>query len=176
MPASPQKPGQQAASAPPGTPAQDKPGGSDAPPAPAAPPAAVEAPAATTPGRLWEALANLSIGRRVVNTADRAGEMLADIVHRGETVWLTDEVAHRFLTGHRVPMIRPASESGTPAPVVTARQAFGRRPAAAQFDALPDPAGATTVMVNDPTSPESHPEASDPLPGATADAEAARGL
>lgn len=125
--------------------------------------------------RLWVALTHLSIGRR--NT-DPKGELLADIVHRGETVALTDEQAHGFLTRHRVPVIRPAKEQNDPAPAIRARDLFGERPRAEAFGARPDPPGASTVTVNpdvpDPADPRNAPEATDPQTDFSVDPDAAK--
>lgn len=57
----------------------------------------------------YEALTNLSVGRR----SGPASEKATDIVHKGETVHLTEEEAARFLdpNRHRVPVIRPAPDA-----------------------------------------------------------------
>lgn len=107
----------------------------------------------------WEALTNLSVGR----PGDQGKQ--ADVVHPGETVTLTEEQAHGFLTNHRVPVIRPADEAAEAHPTITARSLFGQRPRAEQFGARPDPAGATKVITpgQDPGAAENAPEASDPV-------------
>lgn len=133
----------------------------------------------------YQALTNLSIGR---TARDRTGEKLADIVHKGETVHLTDEQARGFMTRHRVPVIRPVDEQDEPAPVIGARQLFGERAPAQAFQARPDPAGASQVRINpeapadgsdaaesaDPADPRNAPEANDPQTDLTVDPDAAR--
>lgn len=120
----------------------------------------------------WEALTNLSIGR----IADK--EKLADIVHKGEIVTLTEELAHRFLHGHRVPVIRPAADQNDAAPRIAAKDLFGERPTAAQFGAREDPPGSSTVTVTpaggspDPADPRNAPEAHDPQTDLTVDPDA----
>jgi hypothetical protein len=79
------------------------------------------------------ALTNLSISRAWSKIEDKA----ADIVHRGETVELTEEQAHGFLSRHKRPVIRPATDKD-PAPRLSARDLFGRPPAP-PFDVRPDP-------------------------------------
>jgi len=114
-------------------------------------------------GQQYEALTNLSVGRVV--PAGKDSEKAADIVHRGETVFLTDEQAARFLEPgrHKVPVIRKASEQNDPAPRITAGDLFGARPLAQQFGARPDPEGASRVVENpDPVHPANAPEANDP--------------
>jgi hypothetical protein len=83
---------------------------------------------------LWEALANLSVGR------DDTKEKSADVVHPHETVWLTEAQSAGFLDPrrHRVPPIRPAKDQNKPAPPITARDLFGRPPGP-PVDARPDP-------------------------------------
>jgi hypothetical protein len=134
-------------------------------------------------GSPYEALTNLSIGR----ISD--SEKLADIVHKGEIVHLTDEQAQRFLTRHKVPVIRPAKQQNDPAPRIRARDLFGRQPLAQQFEARPDPAGSSAVKTDpdasasaevktvefaDPAGPESAPEANDPQTDLSVDPDAAR--
>jgi hypothetical protein len=126
-------------------------------------------------------LANLSISRGA-GTRDARGERQADIVHRGETVTLTDEVAQGFLTRHKVPVIRRKSEGTEPGPRITARQLFGQAPGAAQFGARPDPPGASRITVNedvpeqgaDPEHALNAPEANDPQVDMTIDPDAAK--
>ena len=119
----------------------------------------------------WTALSNLSISR----SGDK--EKSADIVHKGETVTLTDEVAQGFLHNHRRPVIRPASDDGD-AKSLTARDLFGQRPPAEAFGARPDPPGASTVTVNDeikdPADPRNAPEANDPVTDFSVDPAAAK--
>jgi hypothetical protein len=139
-------------------------------------PAEAEAkPAAKPTTRLWLALANLSISRPAT---DKGGEKMADIVHRGETVALTDEQAHGFLTRHRRPVIRPANDQNDPAPAIRAKDLFGERPRAEAFGARPDPPGASTVTVNedipDPADPRNAPEATDPQTDLSVDPDAAK--
>lgn len=119
----------------------------------------------------WEALTNLSIGRR----DDK--EKLADIVHKGEIVTLTEEVARGFLTRHRRPVIRPAADQNDAAPSITAKDLFGQQPAASQFGARPDPPGSSTVTVTPepathPADPRNAPEAHDPQTDLTVDPDA----
>jgi hypothetical protein len=123
----------------------------------------------------WEALTNLSVGR-----TGSDNEKAADIVHKGETAHLTDEQVARFQDRkrHRVPVIRPAAEQNEPTPRVTARDLFGQRPTAAQFEARPDPAGSSGVRViedasADPADPRNAPEANDPVVDLTVDPDAA---
>jgi len=122
----------------------------------------------------YEALTNLSVGR---GPSDK--DKAADIVHKGETVHLTDEQAQRFMDPkrHRVPVIRPASEQNDPAPPVLARDLFGPRPQAQQFGARPDPAGSSKVMEvtaesADPADPMTAPEANDPVVDLSVDPDA----
>jgi hypothetical protein len=122
-------------------------------------------------GRVFEALANLSISRPAT---DKGGERMADIIHRGETVILTEEQAHGFLTRHRVPVIRPAKDQNDPAPAIRARDLFGERPRAEQFGARPDPPGASRVEVTDPADPRNAPEATDPKTDFSVDPDAAK--
>lgn len=120
----------------------------------------------------YQALANLSLGRV---TTGKDGDKQADIVHKGETVELDEDVAQGFLTRHRVPVIRPVAEKSEPAPAIRARDLFGKQPGAAQFGARPDPAGASKIVVNedvpeqgaDPEHARNAPEASDPQPEVT---------
>ena len=123
----------------------------------------------TPKGKNYEALTHLSVGRA---TTGKEGDRSADIVHRGETVFLTEEQARGFLDPrrHRRPVIREASEQNEPAPPVTARDLFGQQPRAQQFAAtLPDPPGASKVIERpdpeapeDPADPRNAPEASEP--------------
>ena len=83
---------------------------------------------------LWLALTNLSIGRTFTKIEDKA----ADIVHKGETVTLTEDQAHGFLKRHKRPVIRPATDKD-PAPRLVARDLFGTPPPP-PFDVRPDPA------------------------------------
>jgi hypothetical protein len=124
----------------------------------------------------YEALTNLSVGRTGSDS-----EKAADIVHKGETVHLTEEQAQRFLDPkrHRVPVIRPASEQNEAAPRITARDLFGQRPRAEQFEARPDPAGSSGVRViedasADPADPRNGPEANDPAVDLSVDPDAAK--
>ena len=119
----------------------------------------------------YEALAPLSLGRPKSASDPKADA--ADIVQRGETVWLTEDEAHGFLTRHGVPVIRPAKQQNQPAPRITARQVFGKAPRAEQFGARPDPKGASRVELN-PAHPENHPEANDPQVDLSIDPDAAK--
>jgi hypothetical protein len=144
-------------------------------------PAAKPAGVATPRGSNYEALTNLSIPRVTAPGEDKA----ADVVHRGDTVFLTDEQAARFndRRRHRVPVIRPAKEQNDPAPDVKARDLFGSRPKAQQFGARPDPAGSTTVRViedadpnaPDPADPRNAPEGKDPGLDLSVDPDAHKG-
>jgi hypothetical protein len=124
----------------------------------------------------WTALSNLSISRSGPGT-DKA-EKAADIVHKGETVTLTEEVAQGFLHNHRRPVIRPFDEKNDKDPNLTARDLFGQRPPAEAFGARPDPPGASTVTVNDeiadPADPRNAPEANDPKTDFSVDPAAAK--
>jgi hypothetical protein len=143
--------------------------------APQAPPAPEPAAGAKPRSRVWLALTNLSISRAIT---DPKGEKMADIIHKGETVTLTDEQAHGFLHRHRVPVIRPAADQNDPAPAIRARDLFGERPRAEAFGARPDPAGASAVHVNedvpDPADPRNAPEATDPQTDFSVDPDAAK--
>ena len=119
--------------------------------------------------RVWEALTNLSIGRGATDK-----ERMADIVHKGETVALTEEQAHGFLHRHRVPVIRPAKDQNEPAPDITARALFGPQPTAQQFGVRADPPGASRVIVNDPDHAGKAPEANDPKVDFSVDPAAAK--
>jgi hypothetical protein len=125
--------------------------------------------------KAWEALTNLSIGR---TARDRGGEKQADIVHRGETVQLTEEQSQGFLHRHRIPVIRPASQQNEAAPAVKARDLFGQRAPAAAFGAREDPPGSSAVTVNedvpDPADPRNAPEAQDPQTDLSVDPDAAK--
>ena len=131
-------------------------------------------PAAKPKGGLWTALTNLSIGRTGGDKADKQ----ADIVHKGETVTLTDEQAHGFLHGHRRPVIQAASDSDDATPNVQAKDLFGQRPPAEAFGARPDPPGSSKVTVNDevadPADPRNAPEAKDPKTDFSVDPAAAK--
>lgn len=138
-------------------------------------------PVAAPRGSEWIALTNLSVPQK---TRDPKGEPRASIVHRGETVTLTDDQAEGFLHGtHRIPVIRRKSDQGSdPVPAMTARSLFGRQPGAQQFGARPDPAGASSVVVNedvpeqgsDPEYARSAPEANDPQVDLSIDPDAAK--
>lgn len=121
-------------------------------------------------GGWWESLTNLSKGR---GPSDK--EKAADIIHPHEKVWLTEDESHGFLTRHKRPVIRPWRDRSEPAPQITARDLFGPqgRPTAAQFGAREDPPGASHVIEN-PSDPENHPEASDPVTDLSIDPDAAR--
>lgn len=112
---------------------------------------------------IWTALTNLSISRSGPGSKE---EKAADIVHRGETVTLTEEQAHGFLHRHRRPVIAPADSSEPGGPVL-AKDLFGQRPPAEAFGARPDPPGSSKVTVNeevpDPADPRNAPEANDPV-------------
>lgn len=133
-------------------------------------------PAPRSRNRIWEALTNLSISRTGPGTdkADKA----ADIVHKGETVTLSDEQAQGFLNRHRVPVIRPAANQNDADPNIKAKDLFGQRPPAEAFGARPDPAGASAVTVNpevaDPADPRNAPEAKDPKTDFSVDPAAAK--
>jgi len=129
-------------------------------------------PAAEPKSGKWVALTNLSISRPYISKDD---EKAADIVHAGEVVTLTEEQSQRFLTGHKVPVIRPFTARDAADPKITARMLFGPRgrPTAAQFGARPDPKGASRVELN-PAHPENHPEFSDPQTDLSVDPDAAK--
>ena len=126
------------------------------------------APPAKPKTSLWQALTNLSIGR----STDK--EKSADIVHKGETVTLTEEQSQGFLTRHKVPVIRPATEQNSPAPAVKGKDLFGKQPVAAQFGARPDPPGASRVIASESDHVFNAPEARDPGIDLTVDPDAAR--
>ena len=129
-----------------------------------------------THGSQYVALTNLSLSRTGPGT-DKA-EKAADIVHRGETVTLTEEVAQGFLRNHRRPVIRPAGDDDSDGKGLTAKDLFGQRPPAEAFGARPDPPGASTVTVNDeikdPADPRNAPEANDPKTDFSVDPAAAK--
>ena len=116
---------------------------------------------------LWLALTNLSIGRTFTKIEDKA----ADIVHKGETVTLTEDQAHAFLKRHKRPVIRLATDKD-PAPRLAARDLFGAPPPP-PFDVRPDPAADPdrTVLglplgasvVDDSEHAGNAPEANDPV-------------
>jgi hypothetical protein len=125
--------------------------------------------------KLYQALAHLSISRP---SNDPKGIPAADIVTKGDTVRLTDDQAQGFLTRHRVPVIRPATEKDEAAPAIRARDLFGERPPAQAFGARPDPPDASHVTVNDevpdPADPRNAPEANDPVTDLSVDPDAAK--
>lgn len=82
----------------------------------------------------YVALVNLSIAR-AHDSRDRAIDRQADRVEAGERVRLTDEEAHGFLTRHRVPVIRKATDRDG-GRRITARDLFGRRTPAPPTDQL----------------------------------------
>lgn len=92
--------------------------------------AAQEAPKTTE----YVALVNLSVGR-THGSSDRAIDRQADRVEAGEKVSLTDDEAHGFLTRHRIPVIRKATEKDS-GRRITARDLFGRRTPAPATDQL----------------------------------------
>jgi hypothetical protein len=123
----------------------------------------------------WVALANLSISR--AHSARHRGlgdDRMADRVERGERVRLTEDEAHGFLTRHRVPVIRKATEADS-GKKITARDLFGRRRPGPPTDALTDVTESTQLIEVDPAlSPEGNP----PDPSAVdpdADNEGAKG-
>ena len=120
----------------------------------------------------WTALTNLSIGRAFSKESDKA----ADIVHKGETVELTEDQAHGFLHRHKKPVIRPAKDSSEPDPKLTARDLFGTQPRAEQFGARPDPAGSSKVIESgaDPEHAQKAPEGNDPQVDFNIDPDAAK--
>jgi len=135
-----------------------------------------EATAAETPrSGEYVALANLSIAR-TTDSRDRAIDRQADIVHAGERVTLTDDQAHAYLTRHRVPVVRKATESDS-GRKVTARDLFGRRtapPASDRVESLKD--STQFIQVGEP-DPALSPEGNAPDPADTdpdADNEGAR--
>jgi hypothetical protein len=131
-----------------------------------------EATAAETAPRSGEyvALANLSVSRA---RSDRGGglgdDRMADRVEAGERVTLTDDEAHGFLTRHRIPVIRKASEQDS-GRKITARDLFGRRtpaPLADKVESLRD--STQLVQVGEPAvlSPEGNaPDPADTDPDA----------
>jgi len=84
----------------------------------------------------WVALTHLSISRP---HSDRHGHLgddrMADRAEPGELVTLTEEEAHGFLTRHRVPVIRKATDEDA-GRKITARDLFGRRRPAPATDQL----------------------------------------
>src|ERR1035441_1537862 len=127
------------------------------------------APPAKPKSSLWQALTNLSIGR----STDR--EKSADIVHKGETVTLTEEQSQGFLSRHKVPVTRPAPEHPplavrkSAAPQVRAKDVRGKQPGAAQFGAREDPPGSSRVTVSEAEHVLNAPEAHDPGTDLTVD-------
>ena len=91
---------------------------------------AQEAPASTE----CVALTNLSIGRPE-RPGDRVIDRMADRIEAGERVRLTDDEAHGFLTRHRLPVIRKATDADT-GRKITARDLFNRRRPAPLTDQL----------------------------------------
>jgi hypothetical protein len=91
-------------------------------------------------GSLYQALDNLSVPRE--GDPDKA----CDLVLKGNTVTMSDELAAMFLPPHKpVALIRPAKEASEPLPRIPNRAKAGpmRIPAFAR----PDPAGATSVQI-----------------------------
>ena len=129
------------------------------------------APAPKPKSGLWRALTNLSISRPGTKE-----EKAADIVHRGETVTLTEEQAQGFLHRHRRPVIAPVADSDQGS--LTAKDLFGQRAPAEAFGARPDPPGSSKVTVNedipDPADPRNAPEANDPVTDFSVDPAAAK--
>jgi hypothetical protein len=129
------------------------------------------------PKKWYRALAHLSISRPAAS--DPKGMPMADLIPKGEKVQLDEETAQRFLTGHRVPVIRPAEDDESSDPQLKARDLFGERAPAQAFGARPDPPGSSTVTINpevaDPSDPRNAPEAHDPQPDASVDPALAKG-
>lgn len=140
-------------------------------PKPAEPTTDEARPAAQPKTGIWLALTNLSIGRAFTRAEDKA----ADIIHRGETVTLTEDQSHGFLHRHRRPVIRPATDKD-PAPKLTARDLFGVQPRAAQFGAREDPPGSSKIVDTgaDPEHAQNAPEAHDPQVDFSIDPDAAK--
>ncbi|SRR5581483_5623065 len=109
---------------------------------------------------LYVALTNLSC-ERVQEATDGKKERVAYLVHAGETVELDKAEADRFMSRHKVPVIRAASKvKDGEDPRITARDLFGHPPAPPP-DALPDPAGASRLIESGASNA---PEANDPQP------------
>lgn len=126
----------------------------------------------------YQTLTNLSLPQYDPDTGKRTGQ--TDLVGPGEIVELTEaEAAHLMRTdsrsGHRAPLIRPASEKDQPLPRLHPRHASGVNfgPPA---EARPDPAGASSLQVQqevaDPalvqgmkSALEGNPEANEPQLG-----------
>ena len=113
----------------------------------------------------YVALVNLSVGRPE-RPGDRVIDRMADRVEAGERVRLTDDEAHGFLTRHRVPVIRKATERDS-GRKITARDLFNRRRPAPPTDALQPARGQagvidTTQLIQ--VDPELSPDGSTPDP------------
>jgi hypothetical protein len=116
------------------------------------------------PGRSeYQALTNLSIGRR--GDKDKA----ADFVPKGETVWLTEDEAARFLdtSRHKTAVIRPASEKNEPMPRITGAGMFGAKgrpapPPVPEGSAALDVTNESKIGHIDSSDPANHPEAKQP--------------
>jgi hypothetical protein len=120
-------------------------------------------------GTEYVALVNLSVAR-THTSRDREIDRQADRVEAGEKVTLTDDEAHRFLTGHRVPVIRKATERDN-GRKVTARDLFGRRTPAPATDRLVNVTESTQILSGPPEGNEPDPADVDP----DADSEGAKG-
>jgi hypothetical protein len=92
----------------------------------------------------WVALTNLSIGRPE-RPGERVIDRMADRVPAGERVRLTDDEAHGFLTRHRLPVIRKATDADT-GRKITARDLFNRRRPAPLTDQLQAARGQAAVV------------------------------
>jgi len=94
----------------------------------------------------WVALTHLSISRP---HSDRHGHLgddrMADRAEPGELVTLTEEESHGFLTRHRIPVIRKATDADS-GRKITARDLFNRRRPAPPTDALQPARGQSEVL------------------------------
>jgi hypothetical protein len=125
----------------------------------------------------YVALANLSISR--AHSARHRGlgdDRMADRVEAGEKVRLTDDEAHGFLSRHRVPVIRKATEKDSGRRVL-ARDLFGRRTPAPATDKLVNVTESTRLIQAGEPDPALSPEGNAPDPSVVdpdADGEGAR--
>lgn len=97
----------------------------------------------------YQTLTNLSLPQYDPDTGKRTGQ--TDLVGPGEIVELTEaEAAHLMSTnprsGHRAPLIRPASEKDQPLPRIHPAHASGLSLGPPVL-ARPDPAGSSSIQV-----------------------------
>lgn len=97
----------------------------------------------------YQTLTNCSVPQYDPDTGKRTGQ--TDLVGPGEIVWLTEAEAQHLMStnprsGHRAPLIRPASEKNLPLPRVHPAHASGLSLGPPVL-ARPDPAGSSSIQV-----------------------------